>query len=429
MCGLFGIINTKPRKFDYATFCTLGIANDDRGGDSCGFFIDGHYEYGTGKDNKYFQCFFPDNDYLNTLDSCTIALGHCRKASVGKIDVTTAQPVIIKNNDKVEYVLMHNGTITNYKELAIKYIPEVDIKDMTDSQVMAQIFYHKGYDALVEYKGAAVFVIADYRTNKVLFFKGLSKKYSSSKEEEERPLFYTLNEKTGELVFSSISSYLMSLRHKQTCWILPSNTLLEYSNREFNPIATYDRTKIVQQKINNKYSYNLYQDWYNLGSYITTNLNNNTYSNETLLQGPIILTCYGLIKNQLDDYNTKIYFWQGIPLRGVGCFKFLQTLKKKSGLSNKDFLQKYLNLIRFMSIDQIYQIDNIWYKAINPSDKELYTGDLKFLCSNTTLRIEAGHKISTLYGNFNNEVFNMIPKLSVDFKLICKYLTKQHNNG
>ena len=37
MCGIWGIVNTRPRKFDYTTFCTLGIANDTRGGDSCGY--------------------------------------------------------------------------------------------------------------------------------------------------------------------------------------------------------------------------------------------------------------------------------------------------------------------------------------------------------------------------------------------------------
>ena len=39
MCGIAGIINKTPREFDYSTFCTLGIANDARGGDSCGVFM------------------------------------------------------------------------------------------------------------------------------------------------------------------------------------------------------------------------------------------------------------------------------------------------------------------------------------------------------------------------------------------------------
>ena len=162
MCGIFGIVTKSTRSFDFPTFCTLGIANDSRGGDSCGYFIDGHYEYGAKGDNKWFQCFFQDNKFLTGLKMSSVAFGHCRKASVGTIDETTAQPVVLTNaNGKVEYVLMHNGTIYNYKELAHKYIPDIEITSMTDSQVMARIFYRSGYKALSEYNGAAVFAIAE----------------------------------------------------------------------------------------------------------------------------------------------------------------------------------------------------------------------------------------------------------------------------
>ena len=46
MCGIYGIINKDPETLDYATFCCLGLANDLRGGDSCGIFFDGKTEYG-----------------------------------------------------------------------------------------------------------------------------------------------------------------------------------------------------------------------------------------------------------------------------------------------------------------------------------------------------------------------------------------------
>lgn len=119
MCGIFGIVTKSMRSFDFPTFCTLGIANDSRGGDSCGYFIDRHYEYGAKGNDKWFQCFFQNNKFLNELKMSSVAFGHCRKASVGIIDETTAQPVVLTDaNGKVEYVLMHNGTIYNYKELA-----------------------------------------------------------------------------------------------------------------------------------------------------------------------------------------------------------------------------------------------------------------------------------------------------------------------
>ena len=181
MCGIFGIINRKPAKFDRRTFNILGYANDARGGDSCGIFIDGKYEYGTGT-KKYYQDFYDTSELLKSVNKVSIALGHDRKASVGAVNESTAQPVIIKENDKPVFVVLHNGTIRNYYTLAKKYIPDVNTAGMTDSQIMAHIFYYKGYDVLAEYEGGSVFFIVDYREDKpkILFFKGVSK-YNDNK--------------------------------------------------------------------------------------------------------------------------------------------------------------------------------------------------------------------------------------------------------
>ena len=161
MCGIFGIVNKDYSNFNKSIFNTLGIANDTRGGDSCGIFIDGKSEYGIGKE-KFYEDFFLGSNLLKDTTKCHVAFGHCRKTSVGTTSLKTAQPVIITEDDQVKYVLMHNGTIYNYEDLAKKYIPDVDIKGMSDSQVMARIFYYKGYDVLDEYIGGAVFVIYDY---------------------------------------------------------------------------------------------------------------------------------------------------------------------------------------------------------------------------------------------------------------------------
>ena len=84
MCGIFGIINPKEMKFDSVTFNMLGFHNDSRGGDSCGIFIDGKFEYGTDK-LKLYQNFYATSKLLKTTKKCKIALGHCRKASVGGV--------------------------------------------------------------------------------------------------------------------------------------------------------------------------------------------------------------------------------------------------------------------------------------------------------------------------------------------------------
>ena len=75
------------------------------------FFIDGRYEYGV-DDKSYYEEFFETSKILKTTTKCTIAIGHDRKASVGKIDKTTAQPIVLKNKKgEVEFVVIHNGTI------------------------------------------------------------------------------------------------------------------------------------------------------------------------------------------------------------------------------------------------------------------------------------------------------------------------------
>lgn len=247
MCGIFGTISKSNKSFNKRAFCTMGVRNDSRGGDSCGVFIDGQVEYGVDK-QKLFINFFRDSILLNTTTECKIALGHCRKASVGKVSKETAQPVVLTNETgEIEYVLIHNGTIYNYEELAKKYIPDVDIKGLTDSQVMARIFYYAGYDCLDEYQGGAVFVIHDYRINKTLIFKGHSKKTSYSKEqEEERPLYYCWH--NGRFVFSSIFETLYAHYYEEDVYILPFNKLLTVKNDKLKLVKEYLRLNCTQTK-------------------------------------------------------------------------------------------------------------------------------------------------------------------------------------
>lgn len=448
MCGIFGIVTKSMRSFDFPTFCTLGIANDSRGGDSCGYFIDGHYEYGAKDDDKWFQCFFQDNKFLNELKMSSVAFGHCRKASVGIIDETTAQPVVLTNaNGKVEYVLMHNGTIYNYKELAKKYIPDIDITGMTDSQVMARIFYRSGYKALSEYNGGAVFAIADYRGGKpkILLFKGASKKDKwDKKETDERPLYFCVDPIKGELIFSSIASYLMSLRHKLTTWILNPNCLFEFNGKDLIAIEEASRANACQRKetvyvtpskYGGKYwgefgleesNGNLYDD------FISTNQVDNTYHGRgKKLQGRVILSKYGMMMNEVPKKSTykEIFFWDGVALKNVACFRFLTVLKKDSKLEDKEFNKKFKNLIRYLSVDGVYHEKDVWYRATSPTKRVPFTGTLNMITSTSSTEFFAGSRRTTKYGRTSDEAFSSLEeaKLDVNFKTIkeeCKSLMK-----
>ncbi len=416
MCGIFAIVTKKPKVFDYSTFCTLGIANDSRGGDSCGFFIDGHYEYGVNK-KAYFSEFFPTNDFLAKVENSTIAFGHCRKASVGKIDETTAQPVIIKNDkDEVEFVLMHNGTIYNYEELAKKYIPEINIKGMTDSQVMARIIYHKGFDVLEEYNGGAVFAITDYRSGspRVFVFKGASKKTSTDiKEEEERPLWFCIDEENEELVFSSIGIYLMSLRPYLDTYCLNTNCVFEFTGKDLIAVQGIDRSKMVQKKIipeipkstttyYNRYYNNLYfgEDDFIFDDYVSTNQLSNTYSAKGhSLHGKVIISKWGRVCDSTPKGvpSKEIYFWNGVPLKEGKCFRFLAVLCKELKMDKKEFTKKFQNVIRFLSIDGVYCDETKWYKATSPSLREPYSGTIKMFTGTSVMHFTNGMKVCTTY--------------------------------
>lgn len=449
MCGIAGIITKTPRVFDYSTFCTLGIANDARGGDSCGVFIDGKYEYGIG-DTRFFSNYFLSSDLLDNTNKAMVAMVHCRKASIGKISKETAQPVVLTDkNGKVLYVLMHNGTIYNYRELAEKYIPKIDITGMTDSQVMARIFFNCGYKALEEYNGGAVFAIADYRggSPKVLLFKGSSKKNRHSKEEEEeRPLYYCVDKVRRELVFSSIAINLIALRRNCDVYCMRTNTLVEFDGKALNPLEIHSREKCIQNKDtppaymskvsyfgNSSYDKKGITDFslYPLDKYIGINHLNNTYSfGGTKMHGKFYISDYGRV-DSAPKYKGlhEVYFYNGIALKNVYCYRFLTAFKKTTGLSDKDFMDKFQIMIRFLSIDGLYCKDGVWYKAVSSTDSVPYTGEYCPLTSSTKTTFVDGARKTTSYERIARALDEILPKKDdINFKEIkeqCTLLMKQ----
>ena len=255
MCGLFGFIGFKKQPVDVRSFIALGIENDSRGGHGCGIFCDGIIEYGTASE-KYFESFYEDSKLLPSIKSAEVLIGHDRKASVGGVSDEKLQPVVnYDENGDVDFVLMHNGTITNHTELAAKYLSmdKTESDKFTDSQIMAQIVYTHGFKVFSEYVGAGVFVIVDYRTPKrkpsVYVFKGKSKEHSYSKEaEEERPLYYIRTE--NGLWFSSIMTHLkvMAYNMPNDIFTFPCNqVLLINHNDRLQLIETIDRSELVQK--------------------------------------------------------------------------------------------------------------------------------------------------------------------------------------
>ena len=401
MCGIFGIITPKPRKLDLRAFCVLGVNNDSRGGDSCGIFIDKRYEYGV-NENKLFYNFFPRSKVLNSVNTCQIALGHCRKASVGAINAANAQPVVIKDEyGNVMFVLIHNGTIINYQELAKKYLPGIDIKDMTDSQVMARIFYHRGYGVLEEYLGAGAFVMVDYRNGEpeVFLFKGESKlsEYSVSTQ-IERPLFCTYS--SNEFIFSSIMDYLKALRPSRDVMTVTPNKLLQLKDGKLLVIGTYDRKKKWQTRSSstvNSYVGSSVSRVCNLAKYSNDNYYNNgfgngywddvvemdpdgTYSiNNVKAHGIYWVDALGNIEPKKMRGTIQAAFWKGVLLKNVSCFSYLSKLSMDLKLSAEGLLTLWPDLVHYLSPCACWQThDETWVKSETYKSREPYTGTAVF---------------------------------------------------
>ena len=215
MCGIWSYSGNNFNKYK---FNILGLFNDSRGGDSCGVFIGNkdkkQLAYGSDK-TKLYADFIASGVELD-FNNVNFALGHCRKASVGGIGHAQAQPVVIKDNDgKAVFVMIHNGTLINYKTLADKY--NVDyLHRETDSQIFAKVIWRAGYDVLGEYDGAGAFIFWDSRDgdDSIKFFKGASLYYDGDPEiYVERPLYLLKNDKS--MWISSIESSLKFINDQE----------------------------------------------------------------------------------------------------------------------------------------------------------------------------------------------------------------------
>jgi predicted glutamine amidotransferase len=423
MCGIFGIITPKPKKLDKATFNVLGIENDSRGGDSCGIFIDGKVEYGVDK-KKLYTNFWKDSKLLAQTTHATIALGHCRKASVGAVNEANAQPVVIKEGNDIKFVLMHNGTINNYEELAAKYIPDIDIKGMTDSQVMARIFYHKGYDALGEYMGAGVFVIVDYRTKTptIMFFKGESKLTSNSdKPSAERPLFVSYSK--GEFIFSSLYTYLEALT-------VISNALCELKDGELYIIEKYDRSKCYQSK---PAAYTVYkggQTYINSASnlyfgkdefwdaawdtqYFTDAVeydDDGTYSiNGQKCHGSYYLNKLGDVTWSGKGGAVQCWFWRGVLLYNAQCYYYLIDFMNELKCTPIYLMDMLPELVHYLGpLPYTIGSKGNWMKATKPHMAEVFNGVVNIPFTSQSLIIKQGKLINTIEGVPYNAGFKLL---------------------
>ena len=271
-CGLFSFISdraTGAQKFSWDKFNHLGLDNDERGGDSIGRMVGDTIDKFVSKKAKTTYQEYVIN--IKNGEPSHIALGHTRKASVGEISKDTAQPVVLDLPDNQgKFVMIHNGTLHNWEDLAKKY--NIDKKGKSDSMVFAEIIMNNGYDVLTEYVGAAALIIRDDREPDTLkVFKGMSKTYAS-KLEEERPLYYYQESETSMYISSREEGLYFIGGDVDTVIDFDANKLYTIYAGQIVAQEGYDRTQCSQMKVwasgnNNSYGYNYGNNFSTRGVY------------------------------------------------------------------------------------------------------------------------------------------------------------------
>lgn len=230
-CGIFG----GSGKIDLNFIKILGIYNDSRGGDGTGYFYNDKINKGV----------FTRSRFIDLIKAEPIKkgqgklfIGHTRKQSSGVVSLENTHPFEIDNS----FVLSHNGTIYNIKELCEKF----DVKyeaNRVDSYMLAKIIYQtKSFDVLNHYVGYAALAMCDKSNPDELYlFHGASteRTYGQLEEvlEEERPLFFMQEKgKSCALYFSSIKESLEAAANGEDTKIysLKHNVVYKIHNGKFS---------------------------------------------------------------------------------------------------------------------------------------------------------------------------------------------------
>lgn len=317
-CGLFAYISVRGNhNFSWDKFNHLGLDNDERGGDSIGRVVGETVDKFVSKKAKTTYQDYVIN--VKNSDPSHIALGHTRKASVGEISEATAQPVVLDLPDgSGRFIMIHNGTLHNWEELANKY--NVETKGKSDSMVFAEIIMNYGFNVLLEYNGAAAIIIKDDREPDTLkVFKGLSKSYGN-KVDEERPLCYYQESETSMYISSKCDGlYFIGGDADNVIDFEPNKLYTIFAGQIINE-QIFDRSKCSQIKIwqSNNYgsSYGTFNtrgyyghndDYDSIADYYESSLPKSTPVKITIKKDPIYKT---FNPNKIVSARLRYYFYQ-----------------------------------------------------------------------------------------------------------------------
>lgn len=221
MCGIIAWGGKNTRSFNKHKFDILGIFNDSRGGDSCGITIDGEIYHGIRPIDKLYKDFLVERNYTSPKLFPTV-IAHTRKSSVGTVNANNAHPFGFGHNEEFDsfaFLGVHNGTLYNHDEFCKDYGVDISVYNGTvfdrrkiDSEVLLESIYRsESFKPLSAYYGGAAVVFTSTLESNVLYaFHGASAEYEGGKVEEERPLYYYMENKNS-LYISSLAEGLVAI--------------------------------------------------------------------------------------------------------------------------------------------------------------------------------------------------------------------------
>lgn len=230
MCGIFGVSGKKGKSINLHKLAILGLYNESRGTDSCGYYYNGNIERGAGNYSN-FNVFLADKPLTPGNLKTKIFMGHTRKGNRGGATLANAHPHLIADN----YVQTHNGTINNIWELCNKRkVSHNGIQ--VDSIALANLMVKVGIkDTLESYKGTAALAFTYMDNPEALYlFHGESREVKEGPVLPEKPL-YILHQPEG-MYYSSMKDALSAINStpdeaKPLC--LKHNRVVEVVNGEF----------------------------------------------------------------------------------------------------------------------------------------------------------------------------------------------------
>lgn len=251
MCGIFGFAGKAPVTID--KFKILGLYNQSRGEDSCGYATHDVIQHGV--DGTKTWSSFLYNEDINAEGSLAI-IGHVRKKTVGLATKANAHPFnislkVTKGKKSNTHFLRgcHNGAIKNAFELCAKKnvtTKEVEVDSHAFFCALAMETIPKNeevsFKLFEEYVGVGAFAwLYSEEPNVIYLFRGESKvdKYAQ-KITEERPM-YTFSTEDG-VYFSSMWEALYAIGGDEKNVIkLPENIVFRIKDGVLEEVVKTER--------------------------------------------------------------------------------------------------------------------------------------------------------------------------------------------